>query len=86
MDTDGHRSEREIICVNLCLSVVERMDFSQQEPFPATGCLKKPYWATTKGLRGRMGRTPAEGAGTSTSTSRSRSSANFNYILQSSGR
>jgi hypothetical protein len=60
MDTDGHRSEREIICVNLCLSVVERMDFSQQEPFPATGCLKKPYWATTKGRLDRMGRTSAK--------------------------
>jgi hypothetical protein len=60
MDTDGHRSEREIICVNLCLSVVERMDFSQQEPFPAKGCLKKPYWATTKGRLDRMGRTPAK--------------------------
>jgi 1,6-anhydro-N-acetylmuramate kinase len=35
MDTDGHRSEMGKICVNLCLSVVERMDLSRQKPCPA---------------------------------------------------
>ncbi len=62
---------QEIILILVVLAVLSLFVRLSRSIVP----VRKPYWATTKGLRGRMGRTPAEGAGTSTSTSTSRSSS-----------
>ena len=50
MDTDGHRSALGKICVDLCLSVVEKMDFMQPaEALPANGRGKRSMGKQARG-------------------------------------